>query len=102
MTMCASTGMEGGESLLFRFGETEGWTEVAQPLGTISLGQAYQCRRKSDLIRRHPAKAEAVDFSFPLWDQDEEEPYPGDDHGLVAIFRSMLCLVILLTALRAL
>ncbi|KAK9836596.1 hypothetical protein WJX74_004014 [Apatococcus lobatus] len=62
----AVEGLKEGQ-LLFRFGDTEGWEGVAEPLGSVSYGQAWQCRRKSAIIADHPDKAADISFSFPLW-----------------------------------
>ena len=65
--MCGHAGLREGQ-LLFRFGDTDGWEHIAEPLGSVSYGQAWQCRRKSILIAQHPRKAAEISFSYPLWD----------------------------------
>ena len=76
--VCGRAGLREGQ-LLFRFGETDGWERVAEPLGSVSYGQAWQCRRKSILIGYKPYKAAEISFSYPLWDApaDTATAIPG-------------------------
>ncbi len=67
-----SAGLDDAD-LLFRFGDTTGWEHVSETLGVISLGQAYQCHRKSNIIYRYPRKAGSVNFSYPLWEDPDDE-----------------------------
>ena len=68
------------DELLFRFGDTEGWEEVAEPLGSVSFTQAWQCRRKSGILADHPDKAADISFAFPLWGPDAATLSAGRAH----------------------